>query len=97
MLTFRTIHVDIRGESVLFDCGEDLKLTQDELDFPHLYESELYVQKPLYIQTHPLQHDWKWDDTAMDTELYDLNLTDFGSGASPPDEIHGFRTYCLLI
>jgi len=75
------LNVDVRGVSVLFDCGEDVELTQDELDFPHLHESKAYVQKPPYIQPHPLQHDWKWDDTAMETELYDLNLTDLGSGA----------------
>jgi len=78
-LLFFVFDVDIRGENILFDVGEDIEMTRDELEFPLLSESK-YIQKPLSVLPHPLQHDFEWDDSSFYVEVYDLTLTDIGSG-----------------
>ena len=64
----------------MFNAGAD---TLDELDTTDAITDgtvEIEGRKYPVLLPQPLQHDFKWNDTASQVELYDFVLIDLGSG-----------------
>ncbi|THH21556.1 hypothetical protein EW146_g10 [Bondarzewia mesenterica] len=82
------IHTDIKPDNIMFDVGEDKDSTERELAAdPPKVDGQVELNGTTYpvMLPQPLAHDYKWNDTPMFVDRYDLVLNDLGQARLASD------------